>query len=204
MKDVTEFRPQHAASAAAHRRPAPWARLAAWWRTRRMPAMAVVADEVEANLANARVAYVQADSDEERAEILAAVIGDWYATWPESAVTDPDWPLAYALVRVTGRRDGVCFSPRTAKYVIWSNQHGAWWGPSRRGYTQWIEEAGRYALAEAEAIVQGATLNGQLHEMHLSRLDGQSTVFTAPEVVMLAPETLRDHAAAPAAGGVRG
>ena len=47
-------------------------------------------------------------------------------------------------------------------FLIWSNQHGAWWRPLRRGYTQIIDEAGRYSAAEAEAIVKQCTLDGKL------------------------------------------
>ncbi len=31
-----------------------------------------------------------------------------------------------------------------AEYWIWSNQHGAWWAPAKRGYTNLLHEAGRY------------------------------------------------------------
>ena len=34
-------------------------------------------------------------------------------------------------------------------YLIWSNEHNAWWGPDRCGYRQSIEQAGRYSLPEA-------------------------------------------------------
>ena len=34
-------------------------------------------------------------------------------------------------------------------YLIWSNEHGAWWRPNAAGYTMRIEEAGRYSREEA-------------------------------------------------------
>jgi hypothetical protein len=37
-------------------------------------------------------------------------------------------------------------------YLIWSNEHGRWWAPDRRGYTAIIGEAGRYSEAEAREI----------------------------------------------------
>lgn len=40
-----------------------------------------------------------------------------------------------------------------AKYVIWSHEHKAWWGPDHCGYTEDLTQAGRYTLAEAGAIV---------------------------------------------------
>lgn len=34
-------------------------------------------------------------------------------------------------------------------YLIWSNEHRAWWRPDARGYTLDIERAGRYSRDEA-------------------------------------------------------
>lgn len=50
-------------------------------------------------------------------------------------------------------------------FLIWSNQHGAWWRPNERGYASVLEEAGIYPRADAERIVRSATCDGQLvHE----------------------------------------
>ena len=38
------------------------------------------------------------------------------------------------------------------KWLIWSNEHRAWWRANRCGYTNKAEEAGRYSLEEANAI----------------------------------------------------
>jgi hypothetical protein len=40
----------------------------------------------------------------------------------------------------------------TGNYLIFSVEHGAWWGPSRCGYVASIGDAGRYSDAEAMAI----------------------------------------------------
>jgi hypothetical protein len=37
-------------------------------------------------------------------------------------------------------------------WVIWSEEHGAWWMPGRAGYVTSLERAGRYTEAEAIAI----------------------------------------------------
>lgn len=37
-------------------------------------------------------------------------------------------------------------------YLVWSNQHSAWWRPSRAGYTDDVKLAGRYSRAEAISI----------------------------------------------------
>lgn len=42
-------------------------------------------------------------------------------------------------------------------YLIWSEEHGAWWRPAgilgSWGYTHFMTEAGRYTKAEADRIV---------------------------------------------------
>lgn len=42
------------------------------------------------------------------------------------------------------------------KYLIWSNQHGAWWGPNSLGYANDSDLAGRYSRDEAADIVERA------------------------------------------------
>jgi hypothetical protein len=43
----------------------------------------------------------------------------------------------------------------TERYLIWSWEHQAWWGPNRCGYTTDVGLAGRYTEAEAGAITVG-------------------------------------------------
>ena len=40
-------------------------------------------------------------------------------------------------------------------YLVWSNEHRAWWRPNSQGYTTKIEAAGRYDRDEAIAISRG-------------------------------------------------
>lgn len=42
------------------------------------------------------------------------------------------------------------------KYLIWSNEHNAWWCPDHCGYTSSVDKAGRYSLSEAIEICNGA------------------------------------------------
>ena len=42
------------------------------------------------------------------------------------------------------------------KFLVWSNEHHAWWGPQERGYFFNIEQAGRYTHDEADEICRGA------------------------------------------------
>jgi hypothetical protein len=41
-------------------------------------------------------------------------------------------------------------------YLIWSNEHGAWWGPNTVGYVRRIEHAGRYSHEQALHICTNA------------------------------------------------
>lgn len=59
-------------------------------------------------------------------------------------------------------------------YLIWSNEHGAWWRPGSFGYTSDIAEAGRYGKDEATRICTS---------FHAPRPEG-----VAHEVMVLAPE----------------
>lgn len=43
-------------------------------------------------------------------------------------------------------------APVDPLYLVWSNEHHAWWKPDERGYTRIIERAGRYARADAITI----------------------------------------------------
>ena len=55
-------------------------------------------------------------------------------------------------------------------FLIWSEEHGAWWRPGRAGYTRSIREAGRYSLEEAGDIVKKANRYlpaGQFNEVAL-------------------------------------
>lgn len=46
-----------------------------------------------------------------------------------------------------------------AEWVVWSNQHGAWWGPKWRGYTTLFHEAGRYSSRDMRMILEKANSN---------------------------------------------
>lgn len=40
----------------------------------------------------------------------------------------------------------------TDKWIIWSNEHRAYWRPDSCGYTRRIDDAGRYSYEEARSI----------------------------------------------------
>lgn len=45
---------------------------------------------------------------------------------------------------------------QTNDWLIWSNEHDAWWGPNSMGYRLNRGEAGRYSFDEARTIVLSA------------------------------------------------
>ncbi len=74
-------------------------------------------------------------------------------------------------------------------YLVWSNQKAMWWRADRSGYTQVIDEAGRYSHAEAAAIVANATCDGQLKHPRTDPVTGISYV-SFDEVMVSAPEAI--------------
>lgn len=51
--------------------------------------------------------------------------------------------------------------PPMQAWVIWSEEHAAWWGPGKWGYTKSLASAGRYSQAEAQAICTQANFDSQ-------------------------------------------
>lgn len=43
------------------------------------------------------------------------------------------------------------------RYLIWSNEHRAWWGHDFNGYVKSVDTAGRYTLADAIEICEKAS-----------------------------------------------
>jgi hypothetical protein len=66
-------------------------------------------------------------------------------------------------------------------WLVWSNEHQAWWRPAYAGYTAAIEEAGRYDFITASKIVADANASGPLPKGH--RCAGKCY-----EAMVLAPE----------------
>lgn len=76
------------------------------------------------------------------------------------------------------------------RFLVWSNQHRMWWRGGHRGYTEFIEEAGRYTHAAAAAIVRTATCDGLLTSRRTDPVTSvEYTQFS--EVLVLAPEDIR-------------
>jgi hypothetical protein len=60
-------------------------------------------------------------------------------------------------------------------YLVWSNEHMAWWGSRRVGYVESLRKAGRYTYEEAMDICVGAApgahLIGSLPELPVRESD---------------------------------
>lgn len=74
----------------------------------------------------------------------------------------------------------------TGPYLIYSNEHGAWWRPGSMGYTRIIGAAGRYSGEEAKRICENA-----------NRYQREGEIPN--EIMVLSPEAM--HALAPGIGG---
>lgn len=75
-------------------------------------------------------------------------------------------------------------------YVVWSNQKAMWWRQNWSGYTQFLQEAGRYNRTEADLIVARATVDGALVRTRVDPETGREHKYF-DEVVLLAPEESR-------------
>lgn len=67
------------------------------------------------------------------------------------------------------------------EWAIWSNEHRAFWRQNRHGYVSSLAEAGRFLLAEAQAICDDASHGGKL----MFRSEGGRDM--PPEIMILAP-----------------
>ena len=47
-------------------------------------------------------------------------------------------------------------------YLIWSYEHDAWWGPNHCGYTNDLEQAGRYSAVDTGEIVTRSIMMEEL------------------------------------------
>jgi hypothetical protein len=53
----------------------------------------------------------------------------------------------------------------SAVYLVWSEEHGAWWRPARCGYTTSLKRAGRYTREDAVEISDSANGGGTFCEV---------------------------------------
>lgn len=60
------------------------------------------------------------------------------------------------VMLATEPTEGAPHTPTAEPYLVWSNEHHAWWGPNKSGYFYRIASAGRYTREDAVAISRGA------------------------------------------------
>lgn len=66
-------------------------------------------------------------------------------------------------------------------WLIWSNEHNAWWAPNERGYTTSREKAGRYEYYKALEIVRAANIrNGDRPMETMVKCDEADPVVDGP------------------------
>lgn len=74
------------------------------------------------------------------------------------------------------------------KWLIWSNEHKAWWLPPNHGYTQKASEAGRYCFEDAVTICTDANSHGWYKEGMISA--GTAYVIKVPYETMVPESSL--------------
>lgn len=70
------------------------------------------------------------------------------------------------------------------RWLIWSNEHSAWWKPNGMGYTQSVADAGRYSFAEAMQIVRSACID--------CRWTDCAAIGVPNEIIVPSPETIAE------------
>lgn len=60
--------------------------------------------------------------------------------------------IEVADLQVAAHHSSTASEKQAHEWLIWSNEHRAWWGPGRCGYPEKVSAAGRYTLTEARDI----------------------------------------------------
>lgn len=66
-----------------------------------------------------------------------------------------------------------------AEWLIWSNEHGAWWGPDQSGYYHHPIEAGRYTLERAKTLCKSRSWEDRIPPETMIHID--AVVYGLPE-----------------------
>jgi hypothetical protein len=105
------------------------------------------------------------------------------ACGPIAAVSGEDKEEAVANAQLIATAPDMLELLTAPMWLVWSNEHRAWWGPDRAGYCWDITAAGRYTLEEAQKIAA-------------TRLVKRGDGINPPELIQPAPEWLAGRLAA--------
>jgi len=68
----------------------------------------------------------------------------------KTTVAAMDWAsLEIERLRAAHLSPDTAAAVETERYLVWSNEHRAWWRPNAQGYTMFLDAAGRYTRDEA-------------------------------------------------------
>lgn len=74
-------------------------------------------DDVQNLLDDAAVAFANAGSQSERVEVLRDLLAGWYAAWPDTAVTDPNEPIAWQLASIIAAAEARASAPVQSRRI---------------------------------------------------------------------------------------
>ena len=104
-----------------------------------------------------------------RADLLARAVLLFHRGGPWTPEDRAAWKELTGSDEATTRT--LCDLARQAaepeRYLIWSNEHMAWWAPGRHGYVRRLSEAGRYTRGAALDICANAILGGTADRLGL-------------------------------------
>lgn len=107
----------------------------------------------------AEVASLLAEVERREAQ-LSEIRRDAYCSgWVPGNCTLAEW-LQRQAKRHEERGEELRVARETAVrgWLVWSNEHVAWWAPESMGYRARVDEAGRYTLAQAREICRSANV----------------------------------------------
>jgi hypothetical protein len=79
------------------------------------------------------------------------------------------------------------------QYLIWSNEHRAWWGPGHCGYTRGLRDAGRYSRDQAIQVCRDA-IPTAMHVGTISEIPVRAADVTDFLKGQMVPGTIMDGA----------
>lgn len=89
------------------------------------------------------------------------------------------------VVDLERERDELFAVIESPTWLIWSNEHRAWWRPDCRGYTHRVEEAGRYTFEDALSKCGPMTRPGMIPD---------EMIQPSPEWVAMRRDAIEEHA----------